>query len=88
MGVAASAVLSAFVAAIPLVAQAAGKDAAVGRGSLAPAASYNAKWDECEVLARRRGTPPGTRGYGDFIERCVRNASPTHPARGAASDSR
>jgi hypothetical protein len=87
MGVTASAVLSAFVAAIPLVAQAEGKDAA-GQVPLAPAASYNAKWDECEALARKRGTPPGTKGYGDFIESCVRNASPPHPALGAASDSR
>jgi hypothetical protein len=86
MDVTASAALAVLVAAIPLAAQAKGKDAA-RQVPLAPAASYNAKWDECEALARKRGTPPGTKGYGDFIESCVRNASP-HPARGAASDSR
>jgi hypothetical protein len=82
----ASAALSAFIAAIPFVAQAEGKDHA-GQVTLAPAASYNAKWDECEALARKRGTPPGTRGYGDFIESCVRSASSAHPARGAPAAS-
>ena len=87
MGVTERVVLSAFIATIPLVAQAEGKDAA-GQVSLAPAASYNAKWDACEALARRRGTPPGTRDYGDFIESCVRDASPARPARGAVPDKR
>jgi hypothetical protein len=57
MGVTERVVLSTLIATIPLVAQAEGKDAA-GQVSLAPAASYNAKWDACEALARRRGTPP------------------------------
>jgi hypothetical protein len=39
-----------------------------------PAESYNAKWDGCETLARKKGTPPGTVGYGDFIDNCVRQA--------------
>ena len=86
MGVTERVVLSVLIATIPF-AEAEGKDAA-GRVSLAPAPSYNAKWDACEALARRRGTPPGTRDYGDFIESCVRDVSPGRPARGAVPDGR
>jgi hypothetical protein len=46
--------------------------------NLRPVVSYNAKWDGCEALARKRGTPPGNIGYGDFIDDCVRSASPIH----------
>jgi hypothetical protein len=45
---------------------------------VSPDAAYNAKWDECEALARSRGTPPGTTCYGDVIEGCVRKACPSH----------
>jgi hypothetical protein len=38
--------------------------------------SYSAKWDRCEALARKRGTPPGKIGYGDFIDDCARNTPP------------
>jgi hypothetical protein len=41
--------------------------------NLTPDASFNAKWDRCEALARQRGTPPGKLGYGDFIDECVKN---------------
>jgi hypothetical protein len=43
-----------------------------------PDQSYNANWDRCEALARKRGTPPGKIGYGDFIDDCVRNTPPNH----------
>jgi hypothetical protein len=45
--------------------------------NLKPNASFNAKWDRCEALARQRGTPPGNIGYGDFIHDCL-NISPSH----------
>jgi hypothetical protein len=48
--------------------------AAEPSAALRLAASYNAKWDGCETLARKKGTPPGTVGYGDFIDNCVRRA--------------
>jgi len=38
--------------------------------------AYNAKWDSCEALARKRGTAPGTKGYGDFIGDCVGKNAP------------
>jgi hypothetical protein len=44
--------------------------------NLRPDGSFNAKWDRCEERARKRGTPPGTVGYGDFMEDCMRQASP------------
>jgi hypothetical protein len=47
---------------------------AAENATLRPAASYNAKWDGCETLARKKGTPPGTVGYGDFVDNCVRQA--------------
>jgi hypothetical protein len=33
--------------------------------------AYDAKWDKCEALARERGTPPATKGYGEFMSDCV-----------------
>ena len=33
--------------------------------------AYNARWDRCEALARKNGTPPGKIGYGEFINDCV-----------------
>jgi hypothetical protein len=45
---------------------------------VSPDPAYNAKWDECEALARSRGTPPGSTRYGDVIESCVRKACPSH----------
>jgi hypothetical protein len=62
--------LSAFTTVGALMAQPRGNDAA--NQFLAPLDSYNARWDHCEALARKRRTPPGTAGYGDFIETCVR----------------
>jgi hypothetical protein len=38
--------------------------------------AYNAKWDRCEALARKTGTAPGTKGYGDFIGDCVGKNAP------------
>jgi hypothetical protein len=38
--------------------------------------AYNAKWDRCDALARKRGTAPGTKGYGDFIGDCVGKNAP------------
>jgi hypothetical protein len=58
---------------------------------LAPVVSFNAKWDRCEALARKRGTPPGTSGYGDFIDGCVRvaeTASAAPPNSVGRQDSR
>jgi hypothetical protein len=46
--------------------------------NLKPDASFNTKWDQCEALARQRGTPPGKIGYGDFIDDCSRNIPPNH----------
>jgi hypothetical protein len=66
MGVTERVVLSVLIATIPF-AEAEGKDAA-GRVSLAPAPSYNAKWDACEALARRRGMPPGTRATAILLK--------------------
>jgi hypothetical protein len=71
MTITASARLVVFVVAFPLAAQA--QD--VGQVRLAPNAEYNAKWDACEAQARGRGTPPGTTGYADFIENCVRGST-------------
>jgi hypothetical protein len=76
MTITASAGLAVFVVAIPLAAQAQSKG--TGQVSLAPNAEYNAKWDACEAQARRRGTPPGTTGYADFIGDCVEGS--THRA--------
>jgi hypothetical protein len=47
--------------------------------NLRPDESYNAKWNGCEALAIKRGTPPGTSSYGDFIEGCVRKATLNQP---------
>jgi hypothetical protein len=49
---------------------------------LQPDKSFNARWDECEARGRKKGMPPGTKGYGEFIEDCVRNASPKDQAAG------
>ena len=37
---------------------------------------YNAKWDKCDALAEKRGTPPGTKGYADFIDECMGKPGP------------
>ena len=54
--------------------------------------AYNAKWDRCDVLASKRGTPPGSPGYGDFIRDCVGNypAADSRPptTEGRATDGR
>lgn len=71
MTIMASAGLSVFVVAVPLLAEAQSKD----QVSLTPNAGYNAEWDACEAQARRRGTPPGTTGYVNFIEDCVRGSA-------------
>jgi hypothetical protein len=39
--------------------------------SLKPDTSFDARWDHCEALARRRGTPPAKAGYGDFMDECL-----------------
>jgi hypothetical protein len=41
-------------------------------------APFDAKWDRCEALARKRGTPPGKAGYGDFIDACLEK-TPSRP---------
>jgi hypothetical protein len=73
MTITASAGVAVFVVvAIPWAAHAQSKE--TGQ-ILAPNTEYNARWDACEAQARRRGTPPGTTGYADFIENCIRGST-------------
>jgi hypothetical protein len=64
--------VGAFAVCVTLPVLAAEQNAAM---NLREAGSYNAKWDGCEALARKRGTPPGAVGYGDFIDNCVRQGT-------------
>ena len=86
----ATAILFGFALTITLLTHAQSKG--VGEFSLAPDAAYNAKWDACEAQARRRGTPPGTTGYVDFIENCIRvstqRAAATEPRQRPSEKSR
>jgi hypothetical protein len=64
---------AALVTCIAISAAAAERKAAA---TLKPDTSFDARWDRCEALARRRGTPPATIGYGDFIGACMGKALP------------
>jgi hypothetical protein len=63
--------IGALVTSIAISAAAAERKAAA---PLKPDTSFDARWDRCEALARRRGTPPATSGYGDFIQACMGKA--------------
>ena len=59
--------------AIAILSILAGEVAAQNLPALKPDPAFRQRWNRCEALARQRGTPPATRGYGDFIDACVRN---------------
>jgi hypothetical protein len=65
--------IASFVTCIAMSAQAAERNPAA---TLKQDTTFGARWDRCEALARRRGTPPATIGYGDFIEACMGRSLP------------